>query len=588
MAIRFHCDNCQAKIRVPEGSVGRKVKCPRCGFVQRVTENLDPRLNVVPTILAKEPKVMVGAGVVEGNDAYETSGRGTSGGGASVGGTSGGGGDVTTARIQAGRKRQDVEPVEMPPHRVLEPFEAVDRPGVLDEAIIRIQKEECFEQREEEQEQEQEQEQNETEASLSMAADAVADQRATSQEEEADGGEDLSEIDERIVSESVMQAEGGLQVLETDAAICDRPLNEETHAAAELPGAGLELPGAGEVREEKVESREEKKLPEVIPAGAFPGAGVEGYEDELTLFGAGMNRQEEEQEEQDEEQEEQRPAMRLADDEITENSPIARVGVEEESQEDEKQEEEEVAEQPLALAGERLEAEDSALDMVEESLGEKLGDGTNTEMRLHLVEEEAEEEDADAESQSQAVELKLVEEKPAVVAVRKVEVKPRAGLNLSEPAEVAGRAAVVAASQMQEMEEEQEEESGEEEISDTVGEMKIGVEAYAQEAQEAEEAAEAAEQEQPMDEVWSVQLPEYAAMWLVCWVMRLLAVAQTVVVGNFLWLHMGEVDGVGAALRLTVREVLSVLLIVAVAETIRILRDIAINTAEDRAAVVAT
>ncbi len=36
MPIRFHCQDCQAKIKVPDGAEGRKVKCPRCGAVHRV------------------------------------------------------------------------------------------------------------------------------------------------------------------------------------------------------------------------------------------------------------------------------------------------------------------------------------------------------------------------------------------------------------------------------------------------------------------------------------------------------------------------------------------------------------------------
>jgi len=36
MPIRFHCENCRARIRVPDGSEGRRVKCPRCGCLQRV------------------------------------------------------------------------------------------------------------------------------------------------------------------------------------------------------------------------------------------------------------------------------------------------------------------------------------------------------------------------------------------------------------------------------------------------------------------------------------------------------------------------------------------------------------------------
>ncbi len=36
MPIRFLCRSCQAKIKVPGGSEGRRVKCPRCGFTQSV------------------------------------------------------------------------------------------------------------------------------------------------------------------------------------------------------------------------------------------------------------------------------------------------------------------------------------------------------------------------------------------------------------------------------------------------------------------------------------------------------------------------------------------------------------------------
>ena len=36
MSIRFACHQCQARIRVPDGSAGRKVKCPKCGTSQRV------------------------------------------------------------------------------------------------------------------------------------------------------------------------------------------------------------------------------------------------------------------------------------------------------------------------------------------------------------------------------------------------------------------------------------------------------------------------------------------------------------------------------------------------------------------------
>ncbi len=36
MSIRFHCQACEARVKVPEGTRGRRVKCPRCGELQRV------------------------------------------------------------------------------------------------------------------------------------------------------------------------------------------------------------------------------------------------------------------------------------------------------------------------------------------------------------------------------------------------------------------------------------------------------------------------------------------------------------------------------------------------------------------------
>lgn len=36
MPLRFNCQNCDARIRVPDGSEGRKVRCPRCGALQHV------------------------------------------------------------------------------------------------------------------------------------------------------------------------------------------------------------------------------------------------------------------------------------------------------------------------------------------------------------------------------------------------------------------------------------------------------------------------------------------------------------------------------------------------------------------------
>lgn len=36
MPIRFHCGNCRTRIRVPDGSEGKDVKCPQCGDKRRV------------------------------------------------------------------------------------------------------------------------------------------------------------------------------------------------------------------------------------------------------------------------------------------------------------------------------------------------------------------------------------------------------------------------------------------------------------------------------------------------------------------------------------------------------------------------
>lgn len=41
MAIRFLCFSCEARIKVPDGTQGRKVKCPACGSLQRVPESSD-------------------------------------------------------------------------------------------------------------------------------------------------------------------------------------------------------------------------------------------------------------------------------------------------------------------------------------------------------------------------------------------------------------------------------------------------------------------------------------------------------------------------------------------------------------------
>jgi predicted Zn finger-like uncharacterized protein len=36
MPIRFRCESCESRIKVPDGAEGRRVRCPRCGHLQRV------------------------------------------------------------------------------------------------------------------------------------------------------------------------------------------------------------------------------------------------------------------------------------------------------------------------------------------------------------------------------------------------------------------------------------------------------------------------------------------------------------------------------------------------------------------------
>ena len=54
MPIRFHCDDCRAKIKVPEGAEGRKVKCPRCGAVHRVPEQVAEKQPVAAAVSENE------------------------------------------------------------------------------------------------------------------------------------------------------------------------------------------------------------------------------------------------------------------------------------------------------------------------------------------------------------------------------------------------------------------------------------------------------------------------------------------------------------------------------------------------------
>lgn len=65
MPIRFECESCSARIKVPDSTEGRKVKCPRCGSTQRVPgsksadkavapdeEQVSPALSKAPPTLA--------------------------------------------------------------------------------------------------------------------------------------------------------------------------------------------------------------------------------------------------------------------------------------------------------------------------------------------------------------------------------------------------------------------------------------------------------------------------------------------------------------------------------------------------------
>jgi len=38
MPIRFRCQDCRSRVKVPEGSQGKQVKCPRCGRIQSVPQ----------------------------------------------------------------------------------------------------------------------------------------------------------------------------------------------------------------------------------------------------------------------------------------------------------------------------------------------------------------------------------------------------------------------------------------------------------------------------------------------------------------------------------------------------------------------
>jgi len=50
MPIDFPCNNCQSKIRVPDGSGGKKTKCPKCATVQVIPTGTAPPSNPTPPV----------------------------------------------------------------------------------------------------------------------------------------------------------------------------------------------------------------------------------------------------------------------------------------------------------------------------------------------------------------------------------------------------------------------------------------------------------------------------------------------------------------------------------------------------------
>lgn len=69
MPLRFNCQNCDARIRVPDGSEGRKVRCPRCGALQHVQAKPEVKITVRPESvreLARGLEARAGGGAVGG------------------------------------------------------------------------------------------------------------------------------------------------------------------------------------------------------------------------------------------------------------------------------------------------------------------------------------------------------------------------------------------------------------------------------------------------------------------------------------------------------------------------------------------
>ena len=95
MPIRFRCQDCSSRVKVPEGTQGKQVKCPRCGRIQSVPHHQDQSANnadlTVHTLVGsmhKAPKrkeALVSSSVdanaeTDRYDAYDPSDSGDTGG----------------------------------------------------------------------------------------------------------------------------------------------------------------------------------------------------------------------------------------------------------------------------------------------------------------------------------------------------------------------------------------------------------------------------------------------------------------------------------------------------------------------------
>lgn len=94
MPIRFRCQDCRSRVKVPEGTQGKQVKCPRCGRIQSVpqqdhsaqadTENLTVHTLVGSIHQApKRKEALVGAGDARA-ERYESRGGGGVPGGLNI------------------------------------------------------------------------------------------------------------------------------------------------------------------------------------------------------------------------------------------------------------------------------------------------------------------------------------------------------------------------------------------------------------------------------------------------------------------------------------------------------------------------